>query len=73
MQRGSTPDEKKELICCVRNGANPSVTCFRSHVGNGSSAQDVFGDLVMGLRISMLSRTCAIVEHWGSADRPHPS
>ena len=34
----------EELISCVRNGANPSVTCFSSHVSNGSSAQDV-GDL----------------------------
>ena len=73
MQRGTTLDEKEELINCVRNGANPSVTCFSSHVGSGTSAQDVVGDLVMSLRISTLSRTCAIVMHWVSAACPHPS
>ena len=52
MQRGTTPDEMEQLINCVRNGANPSATCFSSHVGNGSSARDVVGDLVMSLRIS---------------------
>ena len=44
LQRGTTLDEMEELISCVRNGANPSVTCFSSHVSNGSSVQDV-GDL----------------------------
>ena len=42
----------EELINCVRNGANPSVTCFSSCVSNGSSALDVVGDLVMSLRKS---------------------
>ena len=73
MQRGTTHDVKEELISCVINGANPSVTCFSSNVASGLSAQDVVGDLVMSLRISTLSRMCAIVEHWDSAARPHPS
>ena len=42
----------EELINCVRNGANTSVIYFSSHVGNGSSTQDVVGDLVMSLWIS---------------------
>ena len=65
MQRGTTPDEMDELINCARNGANPSVTCFSSDVGNGWSAQDVISDLSMSLRISVIN-----VVHWGSAARP---
>ena len=47
MQRGTTPYEMEELSNCIRYGANPSVTCFSSRVGNGSSAQYVVGYLVM--------------------------
>ena len=69
MQRGMTQDELEELINCIRNGANPSVVYFSSHVGNESSAQDVVGDL-MSSRVSNINT--AIVVHWGSADHAHP-
>ena len=39
----------EKSISCVRFGANPSETSISSHVGNGSSAQDVVGNLVMRL------------------------
>ena len=45
MERGTTPDVIDELIRCVRKGARSSAMCFSSHVGTGSSAQDVDGDL----------------------------
>ena len=47
MERGTTPDVIDEFIRCVRKGARSSAMCFSSHVGTGSSAQVVDGDLII--------------------------
>ena len=49
MERGTTPDVIDELIRCVRKGARSSAMCFSSHIGTGSSPQDVDGDLSIRL------------------------
>ena len=44
-QHGTTPDAMEELIGCVRNGTELSLTYFNSHVGNGSSTHYGAGTL----------------------------
>ena len=45
-QHGTTPDAMEELMSCVRNGSTLSLTSFNSHIGKGSSMQDVVGELM---------------------------
>ena len=52
MERGTTPDVIDEFIRCVRKGARPSAMCFSRHVGTGSSAQVVDGDLIISSQVS---------------------
>ena len=49
MQHGTTPDAMEELMSVVRNVTALSLTSFNSHVGKGSSTQDVIGDLMSKL------------------------
>jgi hypothetical protein len=42
----------EELMSLVRNGTALSLTSFNSHVGKGSSTQDVVGDLISKLWMS---------------------
>ena len=51
-QHGTTPDAMEELMSLVRNGTALSFTSFNSHVGKGSSTQDVVGDLMSKLWMS---------------------
>ena len=51
-QHGTTPDVMEELMSLVRNGTALSLTSFSSHVGKGSSTQDVVGDLMSKLWMS---------------------
>ena len=51
-QHGTTPDAMEELMSLVRNGTALSLTSFNSHIGKGSSTQDVVGDLKSKLWIS---------------------
>ena len=51
-QHGTTPDAMEELMSLVRNGTALSLTSFNSHVGKGSSTQDVVGDLMSKLWMS---------------------
>ena len=48
-QHGTTPDAMEELMSLVRNGTALSLTYFNSHVGKGTSTQDVVGDLMSKL------------------------
>ena len=45
-QHGTTSDAMEELMSSVRNGTTLSLTSFNTHVGKGSSTQDVVGDLM---------------------------
>ena len=51
-QHGTAPDAMEELMSLVRNGTTLSITSFNSHVGKGSSPQDVVGDLMSKLWMS---------------------
>ena len=51
-QHRTTPDAMEELMSSARNGTTLSVTSFNSHVGKGSSTQDVVGDLMNKLWMS---------------------
>ena len=50
-QRGTTLDAINELTSRVRKVIKVSPTSFSSHVGKGSSAHDVVGDLLSRLRM----------------------
>ena len=69
-QRGTKLDAIGELASGVRKGINVSLTSFSSHVGKGSSAHDVVGDLLSRLRMSDVAagseRSCDTqgVERW---------
>ena len=51
-EHGTTPDAMEELMSLVRNGTTLSLKSFNSHVGKGSTKQDVVGDLVSKLSMS---------------------
>ena len=51
-QHGTTPDAMEELMGLVRNGTAFSFISFNSHVGKGSSTQNVVGDLISKLWMS---------------------
>ena len=53
-QHGTTPDAMEELMSLVRNGTMLSLTSFNSHVGKGSIRQDVVGDLMSKLWMSVI-------------------